>query len=109
MKSPLFLRIFLVALSLCASSPFFAYARSAAPAAFFSIRPAGRTDFRSGNCPDPHLMLSSRPSAIHSCAWPVSVKKFRQRKCCRCWLATCSRRVIRVGRAAVEELSFWSC
>ena len=33
MKSPLFLRIFLVALSLCASSPFFAYARSVAPAA----------------------------------------------------------------------------
>src|SRR5437667_11904369 len=33
MKSPLFLCIFLVALSLCASSPFFAYARSAAPAA----------------------------------------------------------------------------
>src|SRR5216110_2572179 len=32
MKSPLFLRIFLVALSLCTSSPFFAYARSAAPA-----------------------------------------------------------------------------
>src|SRR5438046_7842006 len=32
MKSPLFLCIFLVALSLCASSPFFAYARSAAPA-----------------------------------------------------------------------------
>ncbi len=32
MKSPLFLRIFLVALFLCTSSPFFAYARSAAPA-----------------------------------------------------------------------------
>src|SRR5207253_5599561 len=32
MKSPLFLRIFLVALSLCASSPFFAHARSATPA-----------------------------------------------------------------------------
>src|SRR5438876_6704823 len=32
MKSPLFLCIFLVALSLCASSPFFAYARSATPA-----------------------------------------------------------------------------
>ena len=33
MKSPLFLCIFLVALSLYTSSPFFAYARSAAPAA----------------------------------------------------------------------------
>src|SRR5438552_6234987 len=32
MKSPLFLCIFLVALSLCASSLFFAYARSATPA-----------------------------------------------------------------------------
>jgi len=33
MKSLLFLRIFLIALFLCAFSPFFAYARSAAPAA----------------------------------------------------------------------------
>src|SRR5437773_10176661 len=41
MKSPLFLCIFLVALSLCTSSPFFAYARSAAPAASSPSDPQG--------------------------------------------------------------------
>ncbi len=41
MKSPLFLCIFLVALSLYTSSPFFAYARSAAPAASSPSDPQG--------------------------------------------------------------------
>ena len=46
MKSPLFLRIFFVALSLCASSPLFAYARSADPALSSSELSALQEEFQ---------------------------------------------------------------